>query len=319
MSKQRYPSQINTKLPHALSIVCALFITTQAEANTDTLTEQAIVEKIKKDYPGANIQEVERAGLDWTVDFTSDGTGFEARFTSTGDLVAIESEDYSAGTLFLGLYAMTESAFYRESSSETEVYPLVWYDSGLFYIRGRSLGYRLIQTDFTLATQVNLEFGEGYEPDENDFLSDMTERDMPISVGLLAEKAIGSLELELGAFVDVAGADEGGRVDLGISREFDLRNDWSLEVGIEANWRDQNFNDYFYGVTPEFSTLERPNYVADSGVDVGFELQVRGRLSGNWYLLAQFEYTKFSASVTDSPLVDNSNEVSLGVGIGYAY
>ncbi|WP_163369459.1 MipA/OmpV family protein [Endozoicomonas acroporae] len=80
-------------------------------------------------------------------------------------------------------------------------------------------------------------------------------------------------------------------------------------------------NDYYYGISskeagnnPLLST-----YKADAGVDMGLEVMATYQLSSRWLLVGGAEYTRFSSSVTDSQLVDKSNQTSVMAGVAYMF
>ncbi len=282
--------------------------------------QNEIEKALVKDYPRAVIQEIERlSDGSWDVDFIEDGESYEAVYGANGQLISVQNEDFSSADLYLGLYASNESAIYKGADRETDVYPLIWYDTGDFYIRGRSLGYRLLKGEFTLAAEIDIEIGEGYDPEDSDYLSDMDELDLPVSVGIVLEKEFPVAELEFGLFADVAGAHKGMTANFGISREFEFGNDWILEIGVETSWHDSKYNDYYYGVAEKFARADRPAYEADSGFDISFETAVRGRLWGNWYMLSELEYVTYSSAMKDSPLTDKDNQTSISIGVAYAF
>ncbi len=52
---------------------------------------------------------------------------------------------------------------------------------------------------------------------------------------------------------------------------------------------------------------------------MGLEVMATYQLSSRWLLVGGAEYTRFSSSVTDSQLVDKSNQTSVMAGVAYMF
>lgn len=300
------------------ALLTILLVSWAFQANAD-MSEDQLREAVNRDYPGAVIQETESSDGFYEVDFTYDGESWEATYDQEARLIAVENENFSTDTLYLGLYVSNESAIYEGTERETDVYPYILYDNGDFYVQGKSLGYRIYKGDFRVAAQMDIDIGEGYDPEDSDYLSDMDELDLPVSLGVVIEKELSLAEIEFSVLADVAGAHKGVTASFGIGHEFDLTDDWTLEIGVESTWHDASYNDYYFGVAEKFARADRPAYEADAGVDVGLEVELRGRLWGNWYMLSELEYLSFSSEMKDSPLTSKDNQTSIAIGIGYAF
>lgn len=88
-----------------------------------------------------------------------------------------------------------------------------------------------------------------------------------------------------------------------------------FEIDLGAYVADQEYNQLLYGVSPQFATLDRPQYRAQSGL-VGYRLSSTIQYDvGAWSFLAYARYMDLSsAKNTDSPLFVDDTYVLFGVG-----
>lgn len=96
---------------------------------------------------------------------------------------------------------------------------------------------------------------------------------------------------------------------------------WNLGMLVGGYFADRRYNDYFYGVDPEFATAARPAYEARSGFSgwqsivalsttYGGKTWVGGFVKADWLKGATFE---------DSPLVRRRTNVSFGIGVSHIF
>ncbi len=97
------------------------------------------------------------------------------------------------------------------------------------------------------------------------------------------------------------------------------RGAWGMDANVGVVLGNRKINQYFYEVQPQFATLERPAYEADSGL-----MLVRAGLSGSRMLnpdLRVFAFVRYetyaNAANRDSPLMKRSNGTSAGFGFAW--
>jgi outer membrane scaffolding protein for murein synthesis (MipA/OmpV family) len=92
------------------------------------------------------------------------------------------------------------------------------------------------------------------------------------------------------------------------------------ELSLAAMWGSKSYHNYFYGVSPEFATKNRPTYDSKSGY---------GGLSFNWILkkkyknlifipFIRYDYLK-SAVYEDGPLHKSDHYILAGSGVFYLF
>ncbi len=156
---------------------------------------------------------------------------------------------------------------------------------------------------------------------------------MKIHLAHIGEQAVGDRDLEFDLRLPVRRAItwfDGGPRDVGtlafphlaLDNKINmLASRWNLGVVAGGYFADRRYNDYFYGVKPEFATADRPAY------------QGRGGFSG-WQAIVAFSTTYHKhtwvgsfikadwlngATFEDSPLVRRKHNLSFGLGVGHIF
>lgn len=278
---------------------------------------------IYNEFPTAVITEVKTKGRgasqQYEVDYTLGEFAYEAVVDANGNIIEVNSEEFNDNTLIFGFAAFGDNSIYKGGVSETQIYPLIWYDNGSFYFQGTSFGYRFYKGWADVSLDFDLALGEGYDPVDNKTLADLPELDGAVNVGLSIEKEFGDYELSLGVHTSASGSHGGVITEFGFGRNFELSDRWSLELGVGVTYNDKKYNDYYYGVKPQYALDNRPSYVADSDIDTSIELGLVGQLSDNWFTLLQVEHTNYGSEVSNSPIVEKSSDTFIALGIGYNF
>jgi outer membrane scaffolding protein for murein synthesis (MipA/OmpV family) len=102
---------------------------------------------------------------------------------------------------------------------------------------------------------------------------------------------------------------------------FDFRNvfqdaEWKTGLALGPVYGDKRYHNYFYGVTPEFATTQRPAYVAESGYAGG---QVIATVSRRYQRMWVGGFVRWDsvagAAFEPSPLVRQNNTVTTGLAV----
>jgi len=101
-------------------------------------------------------------------------------------------------------------------------------------------------------------------------------------------------------------------------RPFESGFNYQISAGLQ--FASEDFNAYYYDVAPEFATAERQAFSSKAGYNSFFiELSANIR-KGDLIYFAFSRYRNLSGSVfEDSPLIEQKNSLSLGVGIVWIF
>lgn len=219
-------------------------------------------------------------------------------------------------------------------SDQTKEYvapiPYVRYNGDRFKVdREGARFYFLKKGKFKLDASTSINFP--VDSDDNRARQGMPDLDPVLELGPRAQFDIydskdrhlrirAALPLRLAITTDLKGPDNTGWI---CSPYLQIRyySGWETALSIGPIWASEKYHDYYYQVSPNYATEDRPTYDARAGYS-GFRytLTTSTRLSKRLWLGAFTRYDNISDAVfADSPLVKQSNVLFFGIGIAYIF
>jgi outer membrane scaffolding protein for murein synthesis (MipA/OmpV family) len=94
---------------------------------------------------------------------------------------------------------------------------------------------------------------------------------------------------------------------------------WSLSASTSLVWGDRKLNNYFYGVTPQFATISRPAFEAQSGlIATRVGLSTSKEITPDVRIFGFARYESYSGAANlASPLHQASGGSSVGIGLAW--
>ncbi len=112
------------------------------------------------------------------------------------------------------------------------------------------------------------------------------------------------------------GGHEGLTGEVGARYRTDLSDRMTLWSGLELGYGDDSYNDTYFGVTASEATADRPAYSAGGGVNrAAIKFEARYALTDSLAVLGEVEYGKLIGDAADSPLVQDTYQPALRLGI----
>lgn len=97
-------------------------------------------------------------------------------------------------------------------------------------------------------------------------------------------------------------------------REFE----WGfLTPSYELVYQSQEYNDYYYGVSPQEANLFRSEYTPDESLNHVLKLRYGFRLAERWLLSGSVDYEILDDTIVDSPIVGRDSLWSASIGLAY--
>jgi outer membrane scaffolding protein for murein synthesis (MipA/OmpV family) len=232
-----------------------------------------------------------------------------------------------------GAAALSTPAYPGSASRSNRVLavPFLQYRGKIFRADQSSIGARLINSE-----RIELDLGfAGSLPAKSD--------DVPIRAGMpdlhpllefgprlkvkvaqLSPTSAIRFELPVRAVMEISGGIRRQGTTAEPRLSIDTRTadaSWTGEANLAAVFGDSRINRYFYEVRPEYATVNRPAYEADSG-----RMLVRAGLFGSHRInpdVRMFGYLRYEsyagAANEASPLVQRNHGVSAGVGFAWTF
>lgn len=218
----------------------------------------------------------------------------------------------------LGLGVGVEQGRYRGEDNRTTPLPLILYDSARLHVFGNTVDWKLPSAgDFRFALRARYALGGGYKASDSDYLRGMADRKNGLWLGAASTWHTDAVTLSA-SWMKAAGQSKGQQVELNAEHAFRLGR-FQLVPHIGAEWSDDKYVDYYYGVLPGEATASRPAYVGKSTTDASAGLRINYALEKNQTILLDIAEKHRGGGISDSPLVDKTTAPSLKLGYLYQF
>jgi outer membrane protein len=223
------------------------------------------------------------------------------------------------GSAGLGLLQRFAASPYRGAGLSQDLVPLYMYEGELFYLHATRVGVKLSERPgHELRMFLDYRF-EGYPVESRPVaLAGMALRVPGVDFGVAYRyrKPWGNFDVEI---LHDANNNSNG-TELRFAFSVDLQSGrWHLRPLITVGRRNGNLNNYYYGVRSDEARPDRPFYVAGDGYDLGIGVVGYYDLSQRWRLLGGVGANWVTASVVDSPIVDQRLIPSALIGASYDF
>lgn len=95
---------------------------------------------------------------------------------------------------------------------------------------------------------------------------------------------------------------------------------WNLGLATGPIFANQRYNQYFYGVAPEYATPDRPTYMAHGGYSGSQFIAALSKRYPNYWVGGFVKWDTLQGAVfSDSPLVKSEQNFSAGLGISWIF
>ncbi len=313
-------------MPILLTLLLLWSATDVVKADDVPITiRRAIEEKL----PGAVITEIQSGkwkGQPVTeVEVATPEGIYEVVISDQGDILNIDEEKglpWIGGELTLGLAVRGEQSIYKGVGSEFGLTPFLVYDNGPLHITAYDkldAVFDLYRKDaFAIGAKGSLILGEGYDPEDSDFLRGMDELGTLYSAGLDFSARVAGGEAGLEIMQDISGEHEGQHAELSYAYPWSAAG-FNFRPELSVTWLSNKTVDYLFGVSAREARADRPAYSPRSSYAIEAELLVRRPIYGNFSLVGLAEITAYGKEITDSPLVEKDYEIEGAIGLGYDF
>ena len=217
----------------------------------------------------------------------------------------------------VGLGALSEDEGYRGIGRETELLPILYYESDRFRLLGPQAEYRVLGSK-TSALNLRADFRfDGFEAADGAIFSGMRERKGSVFVGVSGRHAAswGELTFDL---VKATSASRGVRG--GVTYGVPFRHAaWTVYPKIGIEYFDRKFVDYYYGVGAAEVRPDRPAYRGKASVNLDLGVDLQYELGANHTVLGSIKYRGFGSAIKDSPLIEKSGSPRFTLGYVYRF
>lgn len=211
-----------------------------------------------------------------------------------------------------------------EGAEEYEVvpYPLidaVWRDR-LFLSSLRGAGaYIWNEGGFKLGASIGYTFGR--DDDDGKLLEGLGDIDGGATANVFVSYEIQGFDLTSRFTHQFTGDDTGYLVDLGVGYTFRFPRGVIVKPSLSTEYASGDYMEAYFGISPSQAARSgHPVYDADAGFkSFGPEVLVVYPLDMNWSVQGTAAYKRLLGDAEDSPITEDANQFSLGVGVAYRF
>jgi outer membrane protein len=218
----------------------------------------------------------------------------------------------------LGTAGVSIDRAYVDYERDNKIVPVLFFNNRWISLNGGTIDFKFNRSqDFSVRLRARYSL-DGYDPDDSPFLDGMHDRDDSAWLGgaLVWKPKFADVSLEV--LADAMGNSSGTRARLGIEHRFAVGR-FGLTPRIEAEWLDDRFVDYYYGVQADEALVQRPAYAGRASVNVEAGIRVDTTWRRRHTLFIDAGFQSLGTGIKDSPLVDRDTQSRLSIGYLYTF
>lgn len=225
--------------------------------------------------------------------------------------VSLRSSFGKAGLFGVGVGVITKSSPYTGSDQIiTQPIPAISYIGDRLQILGPGVRYGLLHIgDLRLAASANYRIG-AYSEDDSPVLAGLGDREGTLMGGLAIRTRLPfGVQFSCGYDHDLLDRFNGGIARVGFDKGFQ-RGILTVSPILSLNWISSELANYEFGVPAAQGRVDRPAYEPGEAITIAPGLAVVVELSRAWRLVLSGSTELLPSSITDSPIVGESQVIS---------
>ncbi len=218
----------------------------------------------------------------------------------------------------LGLGAIAVDKAYRSSDREFYALPIVSFENRWISASVPTFDIKLFSGEsvsFRLRARWS---GDGYEAEDSPFLEGMDERKSSLWAGGTVVWKSNVVNLSAEVLADAMDESKGTRAKVQLDRRFGLRK-FGITPRLAAEWVDDKYVDYYYGVSAPEARSDRPAYQGKATTNLQTGVRLDYTPARHHTVFVDVAATRFGSTIDDSPLVDEPKQLSFGLGYVYRF
>lgn len=255
------------------------------------------------------------------LEYVFDGDEYEVIVDANGTVLDHYKDSGMPVIVSLALDFSTQ--LYQEQSSDVSVIPVVIGNYKRFWFRGLQHGFYAYKNPyFSISPMLKFNPDYGYSVDDADDNSTLYEgldnTDFSLEGGLQVAFNLQVIELEFNMLTDLLGDHEGQLLEVSFSRPLHMGRVLLLPE-LKYTYSTEEVGQFYFGVDPENATVERPAFEVGTTNDLEFSTVFMWQMTTRWYVVGEASYKIYDDVIEDSPLVDDTQQASLFVGVGLSF
>jgi len=236
------------------------------------------------------------------------------------EVARIPIVDAPAGTPSLGAgFRLGSSPYVGEADENSaDLVPLYLYEGKYVFAHGTSGGVHIFRNElFSFDALLQYRF-QRLDPGDVPERAGLREREQTLDGGVQAGLNTRWGTLSANWLTDTMDRHGGQEVNLSYRYNFDFAH-WSISPFLNWSWQDADLVNYYFGVSPEEATADRPAYSPGSAKGFGFGLNASYRLADNILVFGNIGFQGLDSPARNSPIVEESSISTAFLGASYLF
>lgn len=216
----------------------------------------------------------------------------------------------------LGVVAIDEA--YRSFDKKVYPLPVVSYENKWISASIPTLDVKLYSGESVSFRFRTRWVGDGYEAEDSPILTGMEDRKSSVWAGGAVIWTTDFARVSAEVLADAMSESKGARAKVQIDRRF-AAGKFGFTPRLAAEWVDDKYVDYYYGVTLPEVRPNRPFYQGKATTTMQVGLGIDYTPASHHTVFFDLGVTRFGSAVEDSPLVDKPNQSTVALGHVYRF
>lgn len=156
----------------------------------------------------------------------------------------------------------------------------------------------------------------GFGTSQSFRLIGLDDRKWGLEMGPIVGYRAWPVHINFKAYTEIFGRHEGVIGNLALSLPMEGERGYFVPA-IGATYQTADYNEYYYGVTPDEAILFRPTYQPGSSLSPELTLRWGYALTDRWLLSGSLGLEFLNSAITESPIVDRDELFSASISIAY--
>lgn len=238
---------------------------------------------------------------------------------ATAESILDKARSYDLNNYALGFSMSSTANIYKGAEDSLFVYPyLTTFEEsaltdGWLVVDDGDVGFRIVQGDWTLGAVGRVQT-LGF--DESDELIGVDQRRWALELAPAVHYRAWPIQVSFKPYFEITDRHDGyiGQLEFSYPQQFARGY---MTAGIQFDYMSDDYSNYYFGVRPVESALNRPAYEPGSVVNTELKFSWGYELSEHWLLNGRVGWLFLDDNVKDSPLIDDDQGWSANIGLAY--
>ncbi len=219
--------------------------------------------------------------------------------------------------LRVGLAAVSSDTIYRQGDRQNKAFPAFDYEYRDFYFQAGDVGYKILDGPlWQWDAGLNVDLSGDVDRGDSALFENLPELHYPLNAfttfGAMTDYGLFELRYDH----EINNKHNGHILSASYTAFFKLK-DWRFYPKLSQRRYSAEYVDYFYGVPSGFADPNLPAYRGEQSDVTELSVTILKNITPKWYWVSSLQSQWFNDEISDSPLVDDDQRLSLFVGVLY--